>query len=429
MKRESVSLAIGLSGGWLANSPILGIFQGLVFYFFYEPGLVPPNADGATMMYFTLLARVRGKTIIQSLMKVGLGPTSELARRRLATAKHTKIREKCSEEIIELENFKIFVYRPENLESKGAVVYFHGGGFALGQVRFYRTFVSSIAVANSVTVICPEYRKAPENPYPTPVEDCYESALYIFENAGRFSIDPQNIIFTGDSAGGYMAVEVWYRMLVRSSKFQVTGIHLLYPALGGPLDTPSQIRNSRYPPLTFDAMAHFLLWFIGEEVSSWKINMIAKNECFDFTRLSDEQRSCVDPTKYLDDRELQNWKPKNNKECANLSGEKMELREKWSTLMIDPLFSPLIIPDSALKSFPKCIITVCDSDVLKNDGQIFHSRLQKNGRKSSISVLEGSIHSVVVFSHYFGFFPKGTFSKIDECVEKYHDDLRKLLNE
>jgi len=73
--------------------------------------------------------------------------------------------------------------------------------------------------------------------------------------------------------------------------------------------------------------------------------MIAKNECFDFTRLSDEQRSCVDPTKYLDDRELQNWKPKNNKECANLSGEKMELREKWSTLMIDPLFSPLIIPD------------------------------------------------------------------------------------
>jgi len=85
--------------------------------------------------------------------------------------------------------------------------------------------------------------------------------------------------------------------------------------------------------------------------------------------------------------------------------------------------------ESALKSFPKCIITVCDSDVLKNDGQIFHSRLQKNGRKSSISVLEGSIHSVVVFSHYFGFFPKGTFSKIDECVEKYHDDLRKLLNE
>ena len=151
MKRESVSLAIGLSGGWLANSPILGIFQGLIFYFFYEPGLVPPNADGSTMMYFALLARVRGKAIIQFLMKLGFGPKSELARRRLATAKHTKLREKCDEEIIELENFKIFVYRPENLENKGAVVYFHGGGFALGQVRFYRSFVSSIAVANSVT--------------------------------------------------------------------------------------------------------------------------------------------------------------------------------------------------------------------------------------------------------------------------------------
>ncbi len=73
--------------------------------------------------------------------------------------------------------------------------------------------------------------------------------------------------------------------------------------------------------------------------------MIAKNECFDFTRFSDEQRSNIDPAKHLDDHELQKWKPKINKECVNLSGEKMELREKWSTLMIDPLFTPLIIPD------------------------------------------------------------------------------------
>ena len=60
---------------------------------------------------------------------------------------------------------------------------------------------------------------------------------------------------------------------------------------------------------------------------------------------------------------------------------------------------------------------------------MFHSRLQENGRKSSITVLEGAIHSVVVFSHYFGFCPKGQFPKIDEYVEKYHDDLRQLLNE
>ena len=88
------------------------------------------------------------------------------------------------------------------------------------------------------SVICPEYRKAPEHPYPTPVEDCYEAALYIFENAAKLSIDPENIVFTGDSAGGYMSVEVWYRILIRNSKFKVNGIHLLYPALGGPLDTP-----------------------------------------------------------------------------------------------------------------------------------------------------------------------------------------------
>ena len=92
-------------------------------------------------------------------------------------------------------------------------------------------------------------------------------------------------------------------------------------------------------------MAHFLLWFIGEEVTSWKINMIAKNECFDFTRFSEEQNSYVDPAKHLDNFELENWKPRKKQECPNLSGEKMKLREKWSAKTIDPLFTPLIIPD------------------------------------------------------------------------------------
>ena len=66
--------------------------------------------------------------------------------------------------------------------------------------------------------------------------------------------------------------------------------------------------------------------------------------------------------------------------------------------------------------------------MLKNDGQMFHSRLLQNGRKSDLFVMDGSIHSVFVFSHYFGFSPKGQFPKIDEFVEKYHDDLRVLLN-
>ena len=93
-------------------------------------------------------------------------------------------------------------------------------------------------------------------------------------------------------------------------------------------------------------MAHFLLWFIGEEVTPWKIKMISKNECFDFTQFSEEQNSYSDPSNFLNQEELRGWK-KRESSCdgAGLTGEKKELREKWSKLMVDPLFTPLIIPD------------------------------------------------------------------------------------
>ena len=92
-------------------------------------------------------------------------------------------------------------------------------------------------------------------------------------------------------------------------------------------------------------MAHFLLWFIGEEVTPWKINMIANNECFDISKFSEEQNSYTCPEEHLKKEELEGWSPRKKLECPNLNGEKLELREKWSKLIVDPLFTPLIIPD------------------------------------------------------------------------------------
>ena len=82
------------------------------------------------------------------------------------------------------------------------------------------------------------YRKAPEHPFPAGQLDVFDSTLYIFQNASKYGFDPNEVIFTGDSAGGFLSINCWYRFHLSNYSFRPKGISLLYPALGYTLDTP-----------------------------------------------------------------------------------------------------------------------------------------------------------------------------------------------
>ena len=87
-------------------------------------------------------------------------------------------------------------------------------------------------------VFCVNYRKAPEHPFPAGQLDVFDSTLYLFENASKYGFDPNEVIFTGDSAGGFLSINCWYRFHLSNYHFRPKGISLLYPALGYTLDTP-----------------------------------------------------------------------------------------------------------------------------------------------------------------------------------------------
>ena len=59
-----------------------------------------------------------------------------------------------------------------------------------------------MALDSQTIVIAPEYRLAPEHPYPAAVDDCLETVKYVFDNAEELGIDQTKIVLTGDSAGG-----------------------------------------------------------------------------------------------------------------------------------------------------------------------------------------------------------------------------------
>jgi epsilon-lactone hydrolase len=87
------------------------------------------------------------------------------------------------------------------------VLYFHGGGYAVGTAQLYRDFTWRIGDAARACVLYFDYRLAPEHPFPAAVEDAVAAYRWL---AG--GLDPRRIAFMGDSAGGGLALGTLYKL-------------------------------------------------------------------------------------------------------------------------------------------------------------------------------------------------------------------------
>eukprot|EP00775_Hariotina_reticulata_P011442 gene11442-11588_t len=81
-------------------------------------------------------------------------------------------------------------------------MYLHGGGYIFGSCYSQLTAVAVVAVEASAQVVCPDYRLAPENPFPAGLDDV--AAVYAALLKSPWNYQPQNIAVVGDSAGGGM---------------------------------------------------------------------------------------------------------------------------------------------------------------------------------------------------------------------------------
>jgi len=87
------------------------------------------------------------------------------------------------------------------------VLYFHGGGYAIGTAQLYRDFTWRISDAARACVLYFDYRLAPEHPFPAAVED----AVTVYRWLAN-AVDPRRIAFMGDSAGGGLVLGTLYRL-------------------------------------------------------------------------------------------------------------------------------------------------------------------------------------------------------------------------
>jgi acetyl esterase len=97
------------------------------------------------------------------------------------------------------------VYRPAGVGPHPVLVFYHGGGWVIGDLYTHDGICRSIVNAAGCAVAAVDYRLAPEFKYPTPVEDSYAGLLWVVANATRLGLDPARVAVGGDSAGGNLA--------------------------------------------------------------------------------------------------------------------------------------------------------------------------------------------------------------------------------
>ena len=161
------------------------------------------------------------------------------------------------------------LYRPSN-GVLPALIYFHGGGWVLGDLDTHDAVCRQIAAQAGVVVIAVDYRLAPEHPFPAAVDDCYGATAWISANAVALGVDNTRLAVGGDSAGGGLATVV--TLMARSGgpslKYQI----LVYPVTDLRAQTESYSKYADGYLLTRNMMRWFIAQYAPtqDDVRDWR---------------------------------------------------------------------------------------------------------------------------------------------------------------
>ncbi|KAF1935062.1 arylacetamide deacetylase [Clathrospora elynae] len=141
------------------------------------------------------------------------------------------------------DGLKVRIYTPDGYTGgKPVCLYFHGGGWALGDIDSDDPFSRAISKSGSIVVVSVEYRLAPENKHPGLVNDCYKSLQWALQNWKRLNTAEGKFLTAGVSAGGQLAFGTALRAVDEGLGDQIVGVVAIIPATVHPDGVPDELR-------------------------------------------------------------------------------------------------------------------------------------------------------------------------------------------
>lgn len=216
------------------------------------------------------------------------------------------------------------------LAAGSLLVYFHGGGFVVGDIEAYDAQSRRFAQRTGCTLLVPDYRLAPEHPHPAAVDDALAVVRWASRHAGQLGVDPARIAVAGDSAGGNLAAVV--SLCLRDLEWPLACQLLLYPVTDyRPFSTTDRL----YESITAFSSGYFL------------------------------------------DRSTMEW----------FRGHHLPDRQQ----ALEPTASPLLAPD--LRGLPDAYVVTAGYDPLRDMGKAYADRLAAAGVAVTYRCFETLIHN------------------------------------
>jgi acetyl esterase/lipase len=159
----------------------------------------------------------------------------------------------------------IRIYAPRATGPLAVLVYFHGGGWVVGNLDSHDVICRDLANQAGCMVISVDYRRAPEHKFPTPLEDCFAATAWAAANVDQIGGDPMCLAVCGDSAGGNLAAAVALMARDRGGP-ELCYQLLIYPVTNRDFETASYHENaSGYGMVREDMMWYWQHYLRSDE--------------------------------------------------------------------------------------------------------------------------------------------------------------------
>ncbi|ESO08841.1 hypothetical protein HELRODRAFT_168752 [Helobdella robusta] len=311
---------------------------------------------------------------------------------------------KLSRMITHTENFngvEVIIIEPFQKDDYGpGMVFYHGGGWVLGTASDNLEFLAVLSEALNMTIISVEYRMAPEHPFPTPLDDCFEATKYFFENSAKYNVDPFRIALAGFSAGGNLAAAMSIRMrdsaLPWKNKVQV----LLSPCLQAyNFDFPSYYYNELDEILPKFSMIEFWLWYALGHDGHHYVDQFMHSSHY---HVIDEKKM---HGKLLD------WKslglPLNKSDVEDFQSKikqpniqlPVDVVSKLKATFMNPHFAPLMLKD--FSGLAKAFVGTAEHDILRDEALLYAKYLKMNGNAVKAVNYNGAFHGLVFWNEHY----------------------------
>ncbi|NXW67532.1 AAAD deacetylase, partial [Hirundo rustica] len=294
----------------------------------------------------------------------------------------------------ELSNVPVRLFLPRRAPGglRRAVLYFHGGGWCLGDAGMQGYDFMSRRIANELNavVVSVNYRLAPPHRFPAQFEDVYSVTKFFLQSQvlSQYGVDPARVCVAGDSAGGNLAAAVAQQLLEDPEvKTKLKAQVLIYPALQAlDLNLPSYQDNADKPLLSRSLMVRFWSEYFTSDPAlreAMASNRHVPPESGHLLRFVDWSR----------------WLPAEMRGSHTYRGPAAgdaELARRYPGLL-DPRASPLLAERARLRRLPRAYILTCEHDVLRDDGAMYAARLRAAGVPVTHHHAQDAYHGAITF--------------------------------